>query len=482
MTENLALLTDFYELTMMGGYFAHQKLDQRAVFELYFRKIPEQGGFCLAAGLQPALEYLLDLRFTSEDLAYLHAQKLFPAGFVDWLRDFRFRGDVYALPEGSLVFPGEPLLRVEGTLPEAQLVESLLLNVVNFQTLIATKAARVFEASGHGTVLEFGLRRAQGINGALAASRAAYAGGCLATSNTLAGRCYGIPVKGTMAHAWVMSFTNELDAFRAYAETYPDDCTLLVDTYDTLISGMPNAIRVARELEERGHKLSGIRLDSGDLAYLSKQSRAMLDEAGFPDVRIVASSDLDEFIISDLRAQGARIDVWGVGTNLVTSKGEPALGGVYKLAAAEEGGDLIPRIKVSSNPAKTTLPGVKQLYRATDSRGQVLGDVLARAEESFPQKGLVRSHHPLYAHIRQEVNGSWEPMLKQVVKGGELCQDFPSLTEVRQRSLKSLASLRAEHKRLVNPDIYWVGLSDDLFSLRRELLSLSTQAAGPGPA
>ena len=248
MTENLALLTDFYELTMMGGYFACDKLHQRAVFDLYFRKIPENGGYCLAAGLQPALEYLLNLRFTREDLAYLHAQKIFPPGFVDWLEDFRFRGDVYAMPEGSLVFPGEPLLRLEGTLPETQLIESLLLNVVNFQTLIATKAARVYEASGHGTILEFGLRRAQGVNGAVAASRAAYAGGCVATSNTLAGMRYGIPVRGTMAHAWVMSFPSEIEAFRAYADTYPEDCTLLVDTYDTLTSGMPNAIQVGHDL------------------------------------------------------------------------------------------------------------------------------------------------------------------------------------------------------------------------------------------
>ncbi len=470
MTENLALLTDFYELTMMGGYFACDKLHQRAVFDLYFRKIPENGGYCLAAGLQPALEYLLNLRFTKEDLAYLHAQKIFPPGFVDWLEDFRFRGDVYAMPEGSLVFPGEPLLRLEGTLPETQLIESLLLNVVNFQTLIATKAARVYEASGHGTILEFGLRRAQGVNGAVAASRAAYAGGCVATSNTLAGMRYGIPVRGTMAHAWVMSFPSEIEAFRAYADTYPEDCTLLVDTYDTLTSGMPNAIQVGHELRAAGRKLGGIRLDSGDLAYLSKQARAMLDEAGLTDARIVASSDLDEFLIADLRSQGARIDVWGVGTNLVTSKGEPALGGVYKLVAAQEGELMAPRIKVSSNPAKITVPGVKQLYRATGPGGQFQGDVLALADESFPSQGGVRSHHPLYAHVRQEVSGAWEPMLKQVVKQGELCYDFPSLTEVRQRSLASLASLREEHKRMVNPDYYWVGLSQTLFELRREML------------
>lgn len=471
MTENLALLTDFYELTMMGGYYAHGKLHQRAVFDLYFRKIPENGGFCLAAGLQPALEYLLNLRFTAEDLEYLHAQKTFPPGFVDWLADFRFQGDVYAMPEGSLVFPGEPLLRVEGTLPETQLVESLLLNVVNFQTLIATKAARVFEASGQGTVLEFGLRRAQGINGAVAASRAAYAGGCVATSNTLASKRYGIPARGTMAHAWVMSFASELEAFRAYAETYPDDCTLLVDTYDTLQSGMPNAIKLGLELRSQGKKLNGVRLDSGDLAYLSKQARAMLDEAGLPEVRIVASSDLDEFLIADLRAQGARIDVWGVGTNLVTSRGEPALGGVYKLVAAQEGKAMAPRIKVSSNPAKITLPGIKQLYRCTGPGGQVLGDVMALAEEGFPRSGSVRSHHPLYAHVRQEMSGDWEPMLTRVVHQGELCYEFPSLTAVRERSLRNLASLREEHKRMVNADIYWVGLSDRLFALRRELLS-----------
>lgn len=479
MTENLALLTDFYELTMMGGYHACHKLDQRAVFDLYFRKIPEQGGFCLAAGLQPALEYLLSLRFTSDDLDYLRAQKLFPEGFVDWLKDFRFRGNVHALPEGSLVFPGEPLLRVEGTLPETQLVESLLLNVINFQTLIATKSARVFEASGHGVILEFGLRRAQGVNGAMAASRAGYVGGAVATSNTLAGKQYGIPVKGTMAHAWVMSFSNELEAFRQYAATYPHDCTLLVDTYDTLLSGVPNAIKVGLELREKGLSLRGIRLDSGDLAYLSKQARAMLDQAGLTETQIVASSDLDEFLIADLRAQGARIDVWGVGTNLVTSKGEPALGGVYKLVAADEDGVMVPRIKVSSNPAKITLPGIKQLYRCFGPDGVVHGDVLALHDEGVPSQGAIRSHHPLYAHIRQEVSGRWEPMLVPVVKAGELCYQFPSLQEARQRSLTSLASLRAEHKRMVNPDIYWVGLSEGLFQLRRELLSRTPAPAAP---
>ncbi|MEW6279048.1 MAG: nicotinate phosphoribosyltransferase [Candidatus Eremiobacterota bacterium] len=470
-TENLALLTDFYELTMMGGYFECGKLEQRAVFDLYFRRVPQEGAFCVAAGLEPALDYLVNLRFTPDDLAYLRAQNLFSDGFLEWLKSFRFRGDVYALPEGTLVFPGQPLLRVEASLPEAQLIESLLLNVINFQTLIATKAARVYEASGEGTVLEFGLRRAQGVDGAMSASRAAYIGGCQATSNTLAGQRYGIPTRGTMAHSWVMSFPSELEAFRAYARAYPGDCTLLVDTYDTLESGIPNAIRVGHEMRAEGLALKGIRLDSGDLAYLSKQSRKLLDQAGLSEVKIVASSDLDEFIISDLRSQGARIDIWGVGTNLVTSKGEPALGGVYKLVAAEEHGRMVPRIKVSSNPAKITLPGIKQIYRGVAADGTLLGDVLALAEERFPADGPVKSGHPLYAHVLRDIQAErWEPLLGPVLKGGERVYRSPELAHIRQRTLASLASLRAEHKRQVNPDLYWAGISNALYDLRKDLL------------
>ncbi|HXE72536.1 MAG TPA: nicotinate phosphoribosyltransferase, partial [Candidatus Nitrosotenuis sp.] len=424
----LALLTDFYELTMLGGYFETGRTGQRAVFDLYFRRIPHNGGFCLAAGLQPALEYLQALRFSADDIAYLRGLGRFSQGFLDWLRDFRFRGEVWAVPEGRLVFPSEPLLRVSGTIPECQLVESALLNIINFQTLIATKAARICTAAGpEATVVEFGLRRAQGIDGAMSATRAAYIGGCQSTSNTLAGKVFGLPVTGTMAHSWVMSFPDELSAFRAYADIYPDSCLLLVDTYDTLGSGVPNAVRVGLELKERGHRLLGIRLDSGDLAHLSKEARRMLDEAGLEFARIVASNELDEWLIRSLRQQGARIDIYGVGTRLVTSAGEPALGGVYKLVAAEEDGRTVPRIKVSSNPEKTTLPGVKQVWRAWRG-GKILGDVICLADEELQPRSAVRSCHPLYAHHSRTLWAEkWEPLLVPVMKDGRVTCELPPL-------------------------------------------------------
>ncbi|MBI3926978.1 MAG: nicotinate phosphoribosyltransferase [Armatimonadetes bacterium] len=475
--DRLALLTDFYQITMLAGYFEAGKANQRSQFELYFRRLPFEGGYCIAGGLEPALRYLKTCRFEPEEIQYLRGLGIFSQQFLEWLGQFRFRGDVWAIPEGHLVFAHEPLLRVEAALPEAQLVESALLNIMNFQTLVTTKAARMYVTSGNGSILEFGLRRAQGINGALAASRAAYLGGCVGTSNTLAGKTFGIPVKGTMAHSWVMSFPTELEAFRAYARTYPDSCLLLVDTYDTLASGVPNAIRVGLELARQGHRLAGIRLDSGDLAHLSKEARRMMDEAGLTDAKIVASSDLDEHIIDSLRSQDARIDVWGVGTNLVTCKDEPALGGVYKLVAAEKEGRLEPRIKVSSNPAKTTIPGAKQVWRAYAADGLIQGDVLALCDESFADQEAVLCQHPLYAHSSQTLCGDrWEPQLALAVKGGEIVCELPSLEHLRQRTLRSLDLLGPEHKRLTNPHLYWVGLSPRLFDLKSRLVAAEAMA------
>ncbi len=473
--ENLGLLTDYYQLTMLAGYFRSGKLSQRACFDLYFRRIPQNGGFCVAGGLELAVDYLRGFRFTPQEIEYLDSLNQFPQDFLEWLSDFRFRGDLHAVSEGTLVFPGEPLLRVEATIPEAQMVESTLLNLVNFQTLIATKAARLFVASNEGVVLEFGLRRAQGIDGAIGASRAAFLGGATATSNTLAGMQHGIPVRGTHAHSWIMSFPTELEAFRAYAECYPDNCVLLVDTYDTLGSGVPNAITVGLELEARGHRFLGVRLDSGDLAYLSKEARRMLDQAGLKGAKIVASNDLDEYLIANLISQGARIDIWGVGTNLVTSKGEPALGGVYKLAAAEGERGMEPRIKLSSNPEKTTLPGIKQVWRAFDKSGAMGGDLMALAEEPKPSEKRHRSYHPLYAnHSRWLKAERWEPLLKPVLKAGSLVTDLPPLTELRDHTIRNLSLLRSEHKRRVNPDIYWVGLSPELFGLRNRMVEEAT--------
>ncbi|MBE7560691.1 nicotinate phosphoribosyltransferase, partial [bacterium] len=397
------LWTDLYELTMMGGFFRSGVAERRAVFDLFFRRIPHDGGYAVVAGLQDALRFLSDLHFEPDELEYLSELGLFPPGFVDRLADFRFTGDVYALPEGTPAFAYEPLLRLEGTLLEAQLVESALLNLINFSTLIASKAARVVQEAGYDKVVEFGLRRAQGPDGSFSATRAAYIGGVAATSNTFAGARLNIPVRGTHAHSWVMAFPDELSAFRAYAESYPDSCILLVDTYDTLGSGVPNAITVGRELRARGHDLYGIRLDSGDLAYLSIEARRMLDAAGFTSTRIVASGDLDEWIIHDLLSQGARIDVWGVGTRLVTGGHDSALGGVYKLAAVERNGHLLPAMKVSDNPAKETLPAKKQVWRLFDGNGTMMADVIALADEELPERdGCVLGYNPHHEYQRKD--------------------------------------------------------------------------------
>jgi nicotinate phosphoribosyltransferase len=456
---------------MMSGYLDAGKDQQNSVFELFFRKIPQQGAFCLLAGLEPALEYLENLHFSQEEIAYLDGLQLFNASFLEKLRAFRFTGKVWAVPEGTVVMPHQPLLRVEAPLPAAQLVESALLNFINFQTLIATKAARVVHAAGsEGSVLEFGLRRAQGPDGAMSASRAAFIGGCSATSNALAGMRYGIPVRGTQAHSWVMSFPSELESFRAYAHRYPDSALLLVDTYDTLGSGVPNAIQVARELAEKGHQLAGIRLDSGDLAALSIGARRMLDEAGFPAVRIVASNDLDEFIVESLRAQGARIDTWGVGTQLVTSKQEPALGGVYKLVSIQESQGWRPCMKLSSNPGKATSPGVKQVYRGVLGNSMV-GDVIALASEAAPTSPCFL-HDPLYATPPQTVEADrFEPLLEPVMENGRRTRPAPSLTSLREHGLNQLSRLPVGCLRLQNPHLYPNGLSQELFQLRHSLMT-----------
>lgn len=467
--SSYSMLTDLYQLTMLSGYFQSGKHRQKAAFDLYFRRVPVQGGFCVAAGLEPALEYLTGLRFDADDIAYLASLELFQADFLEWLADFRFQGDVWAVPEGELVFPNEPMLKVEGTLAEAQIVESTLLNLLNFQTLIATRAARLKIAARGAPILEFGLRRAQGPDGAMSASRAAYIGGCDATSNTLAGQRFDIPVKGTHAHSWVMSFSSELEAFRAYAKAYPDSCILLVDTYDTLEIGVPNAITVGRELRRQGHELKGIRLDSGDLALLSKKARQLLDEAGFPEVAIVASNDLDEQLIDSLLQQGARIDIWGVGTNLVTSRGEPALGGVYKLAAVVEDDQWVPRIKLSGNPVKTTIPARKQVWRAFDGRGRMLGDVLSLLDEE--PRGEVKSYDPLYAGQARSLSPDrWEPMLKPAIRSGTRVVEPVSLHSSRELARRNLESLAPESRRRLNPERYWVGLAGSLHQLRNQLI------------
>jgi nicotinate phosphoribosyltransferase len=476
MTLNMTLLTDLYQLTMVGGYYLLGKKDQRASFDYFFRKIPEEGGFCVAAGLEQLIDYIENIHFSPGDIDYLKSLNLFPSAVLDYFRELRFTGDLYAVPEGTLVFPQEPLVRVTAPLPEAQFIETALLNFLNFQTLVATKAARVCIAANGDPVIEFGVRRAHGPDGGLSAARAAFIGGAVATSNLMAGRAFGIPVRGTLAHSWVESFSTELESFQAYAKIYPKNCLLLVDTYDTLRSGVPNAIKVGEEL--RGKKegdLTGIRLDSGDLTFLSREARKMLDEAGFDRARILGSSDLDEWLIESIKKQGAEIDVWGVGTRLVTSYSCPALGGVYKLSAIFEDGLLRPKLKVSDDPEKTTNPGVKKVYRFYDEKNFMRGDAIVFEDESLAKGQPVRVFHPMLSHISKIYPAQFEreEILVPIIQGGKRVYQNPTLKEIQEKTLRSLTHLRPEHKRLQNPHLYHVSLGEKLFQKKQELLKIA---------
>ena len=471
----LGLLTDLYQLTMANGYWKTGLGERFAAFHLTFREPPFGSGFTLACGLEAVVEYLEAFRFEAEDLAYLEAmpgndgRPLFARGFLEYLSRLRFTCDVDAVPEGTVVFPHEPLVRVVGPLAQAQLVETALLNLVNFPTLVATKAARLVSVTGDEPVLEFGLRRAQGIDGALTASRAAYIGGCAGTSNVLAGRLFGIPVRGTHAHSWVMCFDDELEAFLAYAEAMPNNCIFLVDTYDTL-AGVRHAIEAGRRLRERGHEMIGIRLDSGDLAYLSIEARRMLDEAGFPEAAIVASNDLDEHLVASLKQQGARIGVWGVGTKLVTAFDQPALGGVYKLSAVrDEGGRWRHRIKLSEQAAKVSNPGILQVRRFFRD-GEPAGDVLYDVDAPIPDPWVMID--PLDPTRRKflPADARSEDLLVPVFRGGKRVYDVPPLAAVRRRAADGLASFHSSVKRLLNPHEYPVGLEAELFDRRTRLV------------
>jgi nicotinate phosphoribosyltransferase len=472
-----ALLTDLYELTMMQGYF-HYRRDRSVVFDYLFRREPFGGGYTVFAGLEPLVRSLLGLRFSAEDLAYLARSGLFRKDFMEYLARFSFNGDIYAVEEGETVFPREPLVRVHASLTEAQFIESLLLNILNYQTLIATKAARIVEAAGGRSVMEFGLRRAQGGDGALSGSRAAYIGGAGSTSNVLAGRVFGIPVAGTMAHSWVMSFGSEAEAFRAYARLYPENTILLVDTYDTLQRGIPAAIKVLQGLKRRGVARFGIRLDSGDLEYMSKRARYMLDEAGLQRAVIVASNELDEHIIEQLVSRHAPIDIFGVGTKLITAEGDPALTGIYKLVAAQRDHRLTPRIKVSNAPEKTTSPHVKNLLRIYGNDGEMLGDLIfleseRRAlENSSARKKPLVLHHPEYGYERVTVSdyAKANVLLKPIVKRGKPVYDFPSLATVQQRARQHRGRLHWSYRRLLNPHVYKVSVTRRLFDLRLQMI------------
>lgn len=474
--RNLTLLTDLYELTMMQGYYEKGQ-NEKVIFDVFFRQNPCNNGYSVCAGLDQVIDYIKNLHFTYEDVDYLRGLGIFKEDFLHYLSGFHFSGDIYAIPEGTVVFPKEPLLKVIAPIMEAQLVETAILNIINHQSLIATKTSRiVFAANGDG-IMEFGLRRAQGPDAGLYGARAAMIGGCVGTSNVLAGQMFDVPVMGTHAHSWIMSFPDEYTAFRTYAEMYPDNCTLLVDTYDTLKSGVPNAIRVFREFKDSGKPLNkyGIRLDSGDLAYLSKEARKMLDDAGFPEATICASNDLDEFLLHDLKMQGAAIDSWGVGTNLITSKDCPSFGGVYKLAAIQnEEEEFVPKIKISENTEKITNPGNKTIYRIYEKKsGKIKADLICFADEVIDTEQDLLLFDPIETWKKTKLSGGTytvREILVPVFKNGECIYKSPVLKEIAAYCRAEKDTLWDETKRLFYPHRVYVDLSKKLYDVKKSLL------------
>ena len=470
--RNLTMMTDLYQLTMMYGYYKTGMRDNLATFDMFYRSKDATTHYAIMAGLEQLIEYLENLRFDEESLSYLRSLNIFDEDFLDELRNFEFHGDVYAVPEGTIVFPGEPLIRVTAPIFEAQLVETALLNIINHQTLIATKASRVVQAAEGGTVMEFGLRRAQGPDAGIYGARAAIIGGCKSTSNVLTGQMYNIPIAGTHAHSWVMSFPDEITAFRKYAEMFPTSCLLLVDTYDTLKSGVPNAIQVFDELRAQGHEPVGIRLDSGDLAYLSREARKMLDAAGYPNTIICASGDLDENLIRDLKLQGACIDTWGVGTKLITSEDCPSLGGVYKMSAETVDGRVIPKIKISENPVKITNPGVKKLWRIYDNTtGKATADLIALDYETYDTSKPLTIYDPVNTWKSMTLTDyTMKELQVKVFENGKRVYESPSLQEIQQHCQDDLDTFWDQYKRLLNPHRYKVDLSDSLWMLKNSML------------
>jgi len=469
--ENSALFTDFYSLTMAQGYWKRGQ-NGRAVFEMFFRTQPYNGGYAIFAGLGTLLEKLTNFSFSGDDIEYLKSLSVFEGAFLDFLKTFRFNGSLWAMDEGTVVFPQEPLIRVEGSLIECQIIEGMLLNTVNFQSLIATKTCRIWLASGKGKLMEFGMRRAQGFDGAISASRAAFIGGANGTSNTLAGKVFGIPVMGTMAHSWVMSYNSEEEAFDAYAAMYPDRSIFLIDTYDTLRSGIQSAIKSGKKLAEKG-KSFGVRLDSGDIQYLSTEVRKRLDDAGLQKAFITVSNDLDENIIENLVKDGAPVDSWGVGTRMVTGGNVAAFTGVYKLTAVLVGNNAVPVMKFSDNPEKTTNPGVKQVWRIWDMNGQAVADLLGiYDDESAPKEGQRCCFwHPSadYRHFYHEIENA-EPLLKIRIENGALTAELPTLDAIKSYANANLDRFDATYKRLLNPHIYKVSITENLRKLKLELI------------
>lgn len=471
--RNLTMLMDFYELTMTNGYLKSGHKDTMVCFDMFFRRVPDGGGFSIAAGLEQLIEYIENIRFTKEDIEYLRSRNLFEEEFLLYLKDFKFTGNISAIPEGTPIFPYEPIVTVTAKAIEAQFIETILLLTVNHQTLIATKANRVVRAAKGRTVFEFGARRAHGYDAAIYGARAAYIAGVHGSATTISDSMFGVPAVGTMAHSWVQFFKDEFESFKVYAETYPNDCTLLVDTYNVLKSGIPNAIKVHKEvLEPMGKRLKGIRLDSGDLAYLSIQARKMLDEAGLEDCKIIVSNSLDEYTIESLLNQGAKIDMFGVGERLITSKSEPVFGGVYKLVAVEENGEMMPRIKVSENVEKITNPGVKEVWRLYEKDTNVaIADVITLKDEVIDDSKEYEIFDPIHIWKKKKLNNFYAKKLQvPIYNNGQLVYESPSLEEIREYCKSQVNTIWNEVKRFSNPHKYYVDLSKDLWFLKKEML------------
>lgn len=474
--RNLSMVMDLYEMTMANGYFLDQDNDKKVAFDVFYRKNPDNGGFAIFAGLQQIIEYIENLHFSQEDISYLRGLNLFDEAFLDFLGNFRFTGDVYAFPEGTIMYPNEPILTVVAPLLDAQLVETAILLQVNHQSLIATKTRRIVKAAAGRTVSDFGARRAHNMDAAVYGARAAYIGGASGTATVIAGQMFDIPVGGTMAHSWVMFYKDEFEAFQKYAETYPDATTLLIDTYDVLNSGVPNAIRCAKEvLEPMGKRLKGVRIDSGDLGWLSKEVRRLLDEAGLEDCKIVVSNSLDEYTISSILKEGGCIDSFGVGERLITAKSDPVFGAVYKIAAVEENGEFVPRIKVSENVEKITNPGLKKVYRVYDKNGKAVADLLAKADEkvdfSKPFRYIDEKH---YWKIRYFENCTAKELQLPIFKGGKCVYPNVSMREIREYVERQLANeIWEEEQRFENPHIHYVSMSPALYDMKMSLLHAS---------
>ncbi len=471
--RNLTMLVDFYELTMANGYLDNKVGDKTAYFDMFFRRVPDGGGYCIMAGVQQLIEYMSNLKFTEDDINYLKEKNIFSNEFIEYLKNFKFTCDVWAVPEGNPVFPNEPLVVVKGPVIQAQFVETMILLTVNHQTLIATKANRICRAAKGKPVMEFGSRRAQGYDGAIYGARAAIIGGCSSSACTIAEEMFGIPAAGTMAHSWVQLFPTEYEAFAAWAKTYPDNCTLLVDTYNVLKSGVPNAIRVFDEiLKPQGFRPQAIRIDSGDITYLTKKCREMLDESGYEDCKIVISNSLDEYIIRDVLGQGAKVDAFGVGERLITAKSEPVFGGVYKLSAIENDGQIIPKIKISENEEKITNPGFKKIYRIFEKNtNKALADLITLQDETIDENKALDLFDPVYTWKRKKIKNYYvKDLLVKIFDKGKVVYESPSVMEIREYAKQETEKLWSEVLRFENPHTFYIDLSTKLWKLKQSLL------------